>query len=48
MPGVRTVAVGVRSPEVPQDVYVDCDLMVEGVPGVIQLLTQLLDVCATS
>jgi trehalose-6-phosphatase len=48
MPGVRTVAVGVRSPEVPHDVFVDCDLIVEGVPGVIQLLTQLLDLCATS
>jgi trehalose 6-phosphate phosphatase len=47
MPGVRTVAVGVRSPEVPHEVFVDCDLMVEGVPAVIQLLTQLLDVCAT-
>jgi trehalose 6-phosphate phosphatase len=48
MPGVRTVAVGVRSREVPHDVFVDCDLIVEGVPGVIQLLTQLLDLCATS
>ena len=47
MSGVRTVAVGVRSPEVPDDVFVDCDLMVEGVPGVIDLLRQLLDVCAS-
>jgi len=46
MTGVRTVAVGVRSPEVPEDVFVDCDLMVDGVPGVTHLLTQLLDVCA--
>jgi trehalose 6-phosphate phosphatase len=45
---VRTVAVGVRSPEVPQDVFVDCDLMVDGVPGVTQLLTQLLDLCANA
>jgi len=46
MPGVRTVAVGVRSPEVPDDVFVDTDLRVDGVPGVIDLLTQLRDVCA--
>jgi trehalose-phosphatase len=46
MTGVRTVAVGVRSPEVPDDVFVDCDLLVEGVPGVTRLLTQLLDLCA--
>jgi len=45
MPGVRTVAVGVRSPEVPDDVFVDTDLRVDGVPGVIDLLTQLRDVC---
>jgi trehalose 6-phosphate phosphatase len=48
MTEVRTVAVGVRSPEVPQDVFVDCDLMVDGVPGVTQLLTQLLDLCANA
>jgi trehalose 6-phosphate phosphatase len=48
MTEVRTVAVGVRSPEVPEDVFVDCDLMVDGVPGVTQLLTQLLDVCANA
>ena len=46
MSGVRTLAVGVRSREVPDDVFVDCDLMVEGVPGVIHLLTQLRDLCA--
>jgi len=45
MPSVRTVAVGVRSPEVPDDVFVDTDLTVDGVPGVIDLLTQLRDVC---
>src|SRR4029077_13140161 len=45
MPGVRTVAVGVRSPEVPDEVFVDTDLTVDGVPGVIDLLTQLRDVC---
>ena len=46
MPGVRTAAVGVRSPEVPDDVFIDTDLTVDGVPGVIDLLTQLLEVCA--
>jgi trehalose-phosphatase len=46
MPGVRTVAVGVRSPEVPDDVFADTDLTVEGVPGVIDLLTQLRGLCA--
>ena len=48
MTGTRTVAVGVRSPEVPDDVFVDSDLMVEGVAGVTQFLTQLLDVCANA
>jgi hypothetical protein len=36
----------VRSPEVPDDVFSGCDLMVDGVPGVTQLLRQLLDLCA--
>jgi trehalose 6-phosphate phosphatase len=45
MTEVRTVAVGVRSPEVPADVFVDCDVMVDGVPGVTELLTELLDRC---
>lgn len=44
----RTVAVGVRSAEVPGEVFVDCDLMVDGVPGVIVLLEQLLDLCASA
>jgi trehalose 6-phosphate phosphatase len=48
MSGVRTLAVGVRSAEVPDDVFVDCDLMVAGVPGVIQLLTQLHELCKTA
>jgi hypothetical protein len=46
MPSVRTVAVGVRSTEVRDDMFLDCDLMVDGVPGVTQLLRQVLDVCA--
>jgi trehalose 6-phosphate phosphatase len=45
---VRTLAVGVRSAEVPDDVFVDCDVMVDGVPGVTQLLAQLADLCSTS
>jgi len=48
MTEVGTVAVGVRSPEVPDDVFLDCDLLVDGTPGVSQLLTQLLDVCANA
>jgi trehalose 6-phosphate phosphatase len=48
MTGVRTVAVGVRSREVPDDLFAACDLMVDGVPGVTQLLTQLVDVCANA
>jgi trehalose 6-phosphate phosphatase len=46
MTDVRTVAVGVRSKEVPDEVFIDCDLVVDGVPGVTQLLRQLLDTCA--
>ena len=46
MTDVPTVAVGVRSPEVPDRVFVDCDLLVDGVPGVTQLLAQLRDLCA--
>lgn len=45
MTDVTTVAVGVRSLEAPDDVFVDCDLVVDGVPGVTQLLAQLLDLC---
>jgi trehalose 6-phosphate phosphatase len=46
MPSVRTLAVGVRSTEVRDDIFLDCDLMVEGVAGVTQLLRQLLEICA--
>jgi trehalose 6-phosphate phosphatase len=46
MTGIRALAVGVRSAEVPDDVFSGCDLMVDGVPGVTQLLRQLLDLCA--
>jgi trehalose 6-phosphate phosphatase len=41
--GVQTVAVGVRSAEVPDDAFVDCDLVVDGVEGVIALLQELRD-----
>jgi len=46
MPSVRTMAVGVRSAEVRDDMFLDCDLIVDGVPGVTQLLRQLRDICA--
>lgn len=48
MSWLRNIGVGVRSPEVPDDVFVDADLMVDGVPGVIDLLRQLLDLCASA
>ena len=43
MSGTRTVAVGVRSHEVPDATFADCDLMVDGVAGVIELLRELRD-----
>jgi trehalose-6-phosphatase len=46
MPSIATLAVGVRSAEVPDDVFVQTDLMVDGVPGVTQLLRALLALCA--
>jgi trehalose 6-phosphate phosphatase len=48
MRDVKTLAVGVRSPEVPDEVFVDCDLTVDGVPGVTELLTQLVGVCTSA
>jgi len=38
-----TVAVGVRSREVPAATFVDCDLTVDGVDGVTRLLRELAD-----
>jgi hypothetical protein len=35
----------VRSAEVPDDVFIQTDLMVDGVPGVTQLLRELLALC---
>jgi trehalose 6-phosphate phosphatase len=43
---IPTVTVGVRSAEVPDEVFVDCDLTVNGVRGLTELLAQLLEVCA--
>ena len=43
MSGTPTVAVGVRSREVPDATFADCDLMVDGVAGAIQLLRELRD-----
>lgn len=40
--GVRTLAVGVRSPEVAPEAFADCDLLVDGVEGVKTLLRDLL------
>mgnify|MGYP001794864952 FL=1 len=40
--GVRTLAIGVRSPEVAPEAFVDCDLLVDGVEGVKTLLRDLL------
>ena len=48
IPSVSTVAVGVRSTEVRDETFLDCDLMVDGVPGVTQLLGQLLEICAAA
>jgi trehalose 6-phosphate phosphatase len=48
IPSVKTVAVGVRSTEVSDDTFLDCDLMVDGVPGVTQLLEQLLEICSAA
>jgi trehalose 6-phosphate phosphatase len=43
MSAMRTLAVGVRSQEVPDAIFADCDLVVDGVIGVIQLLRELRD-----
>jgi trehalose 6-phosphate phosphatase len=43
MTGTATVAVGVRSNEVPPATFADCDLTVEGIAGATQLLAELRD-----
>lgn len=42
---IRTLAVGVRSGEVPKDAFASVDLVVDGVPGVKQLLEELQIFC---
>lgn len=44
-PGIRTLAVGVRSAEVPDAAFADCDVVVDGVAGIKQLLRELLTFC---
>jgi trehalose 6-phosphate phosphatase len=48
MPAIRTVAVGVRSYEVPEATFADCDLAVDGVAGAIELLRELRDLSRSS
>jgi trehalose 6-phosphate phosphatase len=43
MTGIRTVAVGVRSDEVPKAKFADCDLTVDSVAGATQFLGELRD-----
>ena len=43
MPGTPTLAVGVRSHEVPEATFADCDLTVDGVAGATELLRELRD-----
>jgi trehalose 6-phosphate phosphatase len=43
MRDLPTLAVGVRSTEVPGSAFADADLAVDGVPGVMQLLRELRD-----
>jgi trehalose 6-phosphate phosphatase len=45
MVGVPTLAVGVRSSEVPAGTFADCDLVLNGVPQVTRLLADLLARC---
>ena len=42
--GTRTLAVGVRSAEVPVEAFADCDLVLDGIDGVKDLLRELLAV----
>jgi trehalose-6-phosphatase len=43
MSGTLTLAVGVRSHEVPDAAFASCDLLVDGVSGAMQLLCELRD-----
>lgn len=44
LPQIRTLAIGVRSTEVPSTTFKDCDLIVDGVEGVKGFLCDLLAV----
>lgn len=44
-PDIRTLAIGVRSSEVPDSAFADCDVVVDGVAGINQLLRELLVFC---
>jgi trehalose 6-phosphate phosphatase len=39
--GIQTCSVGVRSHEVPDKTFADCDLVVQGVSGLIELLSRV-------
>jgi trehalose-phosphatase len=41
--GVKTMAVGVRSHEVPAATFLDCDVTVQGVDGMTRMLRELAD-----
>ncbi len=43
MPQVKSLAVGIRSNEVPAATFADCDLMFDGVGGASQFLGELRD-----
>jgi trehalose 6-phosphate phosphatase len=42
LPESERLAVGVRSGEAPSETFAECDLLVDGVPGVVRLLERLL------
>lgn len=46
--GTQTLAVGVRSHEVPDATSADCDLMVDGIAGATKLLRELRDLSRTA
>jgi trehalose 6-phosphate phosphatase len=44
-PQIRTLGIGVRSAEVPEQAFAAADLLVDGVPGVKQVLGELRTLC---
>ena len=48
MRDLKTLAVGVRSDEVPEAAFVDCDLTVDGITGVTDFLGELRDRCRSA